>query len=68
MVKSSVANFFGGVDTVGALWKVKGGVRTELVPGRLTLPGGVAVTGRGTIYVTNKSVSVNGGEVLRIRP
>ena len=68
MVKSGVANFFGGVDTVGALWKVKGGVKTELVPGRLTLPGGVAVTGRGTIYVTNKSVSVNGGEVLRIRP
>ncbi len=68
MVKSGVANFFGGVDTVGALWKVRNGVKTELVPGRLTLPGGVAVSWNGTIYVTNQSVSVGGGEVLRIRP
>lgn len=68
MVRSGVANFFGGVDSVGALWKVKGGVKSELVPGRLTLPGGVAVSKRGTIYVTNQSVSVGGGEVLRIKP
>lgn len=68
MVKTGVANFFGGVDSVGALWKVRNGTKTELVPGRLTLPGGVAVSKRGTIYVTNQSVSVGGGEVLRIRP
>lgn len=68
MVKSGVANFFGGVDSVGGLWKVKGGVKTELVPGRLTVPGGVAVSRSGTIYVTNQSVSVGGGEVLRIKP
>jgi hypothetical protein len=68
MVKTGVANFFGGVDSVGALWKVKGGVKTELVPGQLTLPGGVAVSRSGKIYVTNQSVSVGGGEVLRIRP
>lgn len=68
IVKTGVANLFGGLDTVGALWKVKGGVKTELVPGRLTLPGGVAVTHGGTIYVTNKSIATNGGEVLRIKP
>jgi hypothetical protein len=68
IVKKGVANLFAGTDTVGALWKVTDGVRTELVPGRLTVPGGVAVTKRGTIYVTNKSVAVNGGEVLRIKP
>ena len=44
MVKTGVANFFGGVDSVGALWKVRNGTKTELVPGRLTLPGGVAVS------------------------
>ncbi len=68
MVKSGVANFFAGTDTVGALWKVKNGVKTEIVPGRLTLPGGVAVGRTGAIYVTNKSVSVGAGEVLRIKP
>jgi len=68
MVKSGVANFFGGVDSVGALWKVHSGTKTELVPGRLTLPGGIAISRRGTIYVTNQSVSLGGGEVLRIRP
>jgi hypothetical protein len=68
IVKSGVANLFAGVDSVGALIKVRGGVKTELVPGRLTVPGGVAVARNGTIYVTNKSVSVGGGEVLRIRP
>jgi sugar lactone lactonase YvrE len=68
MVKSSVVGYFLGTDTVGALWKVKHGVKKELVPGRLTLPGGVAVARNGTIYVTNNSVSVGGGQVLRIRP
>ena len=68
IVKTGVANFFGGVDSVGALWKVRNGTKTELVPGRLTLPGGVAVSKHGTIYVTNHSVSVGAGEVLRIRP
>jgi hypothetical protein len=66
MVKSGVFNFFSGTDTVGALWKVKHGHKTELVPGRLTLPGDVAVARDGAIYVTNKSVSVGGGQVLKI--
>jgi len=68
IVKSGVANFFGGIDSVGALWKIRNGTKTELAPGRLTLPGGVAVGRTGTIYVTNQSVSVGGGEVLKIRP
>jgi hypothetical protein len=68
MVKSGVFNAFIGADDVGALWKVTNGVKTELVPGQLTLPGGVAVARNGTIYVTNLSVSIGGGEVLRITP
>jgi hypothetical protein len=31
------------------------------------MPGGVVVARDGTIYVTNKSVTPGGGEVLRIR-
>lgn len=53
---------------VGALYRVdKGGKRTELAAGKLTMPGGVAVAHDGTLYVTNKSVFAGGGEVLRIR-
>ncbi len=68
IVKSGVAGLFAGTDTVGALLKVKHGVVTELVPGRLTAPGGVAVGRNGAIYVSNNSVSIGGGEVLRIKP
>ena len=39
IVKTGVANFFGGVDSVGALWKVRNGTKTELVPGRADAPG-----------------------------
>ena len=68
IVKTGVAGLFAGTDTVGALLKVKHGVVTELVPGRLTAPGGVAVGRNGAIYVSNKSISIGGGEVLRIKP
>lgn len=57
-------------DPNGALIRVdvkRGAKRTELAKGKLTFPGGVAVGGDGTIYVTNKSVFAGGGEVLRIR-
>jgi hypothetical protein len=67
IVKNGVSGLFDGSDTTGALWRVKHGVRSELVPGRLTAPGDVAVSRDGTIYVTNKSVLIGGGEVLRIR-
>ena len=68
MVKGGLLGFFTGTDTVGALWKLRRGVKTEILPGRFTLPGGVAVSGSGNIYVTNKSVSVGAGELLRITP
>ena len=68
IVKNGVFGFIGGGgDTTGALWKVSGGTTTELVPGQLTLPGDVAIARDGTIYVTNKSVFVGGGEVIAIR-
>ncbi|MEJ3743001.1 ScyD/ScyE family protein [Actinomycetes bacterium KLBMP 9797] len=55
-------------STVGALIRVeKSGIWKELAAGKLTMPGGVAVARDGTIYVTNKSVTPGGGEVLRIR-
>ncbi len=67
IVKAGVFNLFSGGDTTGALWRVKHGHKTEIAEGRLTAPGGVAVSRSGTIYVTNFSVSVGGGEVLKIR-
>ena len=67
IVKNGVLGLFDGSDTTGALWRVKHGVRSELIPGRLTAPGDVAVARDGTIYVTNKSVLIGGGEVIRIR-
>lgn len=67
IVKAGVLNLFIGGDTTGALWRVKRGHKTEIAQGRLTAPGGVAVGRHGTIYVTNFSVSVGGGEVLKIR-
>lgn len=68
IVKSSVLNLFVGVDSTGALYRVSGGTKTELVPGQLTAPDDVAVARDGTIYVTNKSILVGAGEVLAIRP
>lgn len=67
IVKNGVLGLFQGTDTVGALYKVWHGHKTELVPGRLTLPGGVAVGANGTVYITNNSISVGHGEVLAIR-
>ncbi len=67
IVKAGVFNLFIGGDTTGALWRVKRGHKTEIAEGRLTAPGGVEVSRHGTIYVTNFSVSVGGGEVLKIR-
>jgi hypothetical protein len=53
-------------EEVGALYRVENGTKTELAAGKLTMPGGVAVGRDGALYVTNKSVSPGGGEVLRI--
>jgi sugar lactone lactonase YvrE len=55
-------------DWTGALIRIApDGTRTELVPGVLTAPGGVAVGSDGTLYVTNNSIYSNSGEVIRIR-
>ncbi len=43
------------------------GKRTEVAPGALLFPGGLAVGPDGSYYVTNKSIFAGGGEVLRIR-
>lgn len=67
MVKGGVLNLFVGGDTTGALWRIHHGVRSEIAEGRLDAPGGIAITRDGTIYVTNHSTTVGGGEVLRIR-
>lgn len=66
MVKTGVGSFFFGGQTTGALWRVKGGSRTEIAAGQLHLIGGVAATRKG-IYVTTGSVTPNGA-VIRIVP
>ena len=68
IAKAGVFNvFIPNGDTTGALIRVHRGQRTEIAAGKLDTPGGIAVTRDGTIYVTNRSTSVGGGEVLRIR-
>lgn len=67
MIKNGVGNlFFGSSDLVGALIRIKGGVKTELVPGQITLGADVAVARDGTIYVTDHSVIPGAGRVLAI--
>jgi hypothetical protein len=66
IVKAGVFNLFSGGDITGALLKIKNGVRTELIPGELHAPGDVAVALNGTVYVTDLSVSPDGGRVLAI--
>jgi hypothetical protein len=58
-----------GGSTDGGLFAVsRDGTKRQiaLVPGTLTMPGGIAV-GRGGLYVTNNAGSPGGGQVLRIR-
>ncbi|GAA1799331.1 ScyD/ScyE family protein [Planosporangium flavigriseum] len=55
-------------DPTGALYRIdRDGKRTELAAGQLTMPGGVAVDEHGTVYVSNRSTSAGGGELLRIK-
>jgi sugar lactone lactonase YvrE len=51
---------------VGALYRLTNGARTELAAGQLTLPGDVAVSRNGTVYVTNQSVFSGGGQVVTV--
>jgi hypothetical protein len=54
-------------DPAGALWAVNGDSRTELAPGELLFPGGVAVGRHGTLYVTTGAVFGEGaGTVVKV--
>ena len=64
--KHGLLAFFGAGITEGALYRVSGGVTTELAAGELTLPGDVAVAPNGTVYVTNQSVFSGGGQVVAV--
>jgi hypothetical protein len=56
-------------DWTGALIRVApDGTRTELAPGELTAPGGIAVGAVGSLYVTNNSIFSGTGQVLKITP
>ena len=62
--KNSVLNL--ATSPLGALYALKDGARTELVPGTLLAPGGVVVDGT-TLYVTTRTVFGPGaGSVVRI--
>jgi hypothetical protein len=68
IAKNGLLAGFGG-DWTGALIKVSpDGTRTELVPGQLTAPGGIAIGADGYLYVTNNSIFSGIGQVLKIAP
>lgn len=58
-----------GDPPIGALWAVEGGTKTELAPGTLLAPGGVAAGYNGALSVTTGTVfGPGGGGVVRINP
>ena len=69
IAKNGLLAAFNGDDWTGALIRIApDGTRTELVPGALTAPGGVAVGSDGALYVTNNAIFSDIGEVIRIVP
>jgi sugar lactone lactonase YvrE len=69
IAKNDLLAAFNGNDWTGALIRIAAdGTRTELVPGILTAPGGVAAGRDGALHVTNNSIYSGTGEVIRIRP
>ncbi len=69
IAKNGLLAAFGGGDWTGALIKIApDGTRTELAPGELTAPGGIAIGPDGYLYVTNNSIFSGTGQVLRIAP
>ena len=55
----------GGTFPPAVLLKVRHGQRTELVPGQLSQPGGVAVNRRGQVFVTDHVFT--GGRLSQVR-
>jgi sugar lactone lactonase YvrE len=69
IAKNGLLAAFNSNDWTGALIRVApDGTRTELVPGVLTAPGGIAIGRDGALYVTNNSIYSSIGEVIRIEP
>lgn len=67
IAKNGLLDAFIFGDWTGALIRVApDGTRTELAPGSLFAPGGVAVGKDGALYVTNNSIFSGSGQVLRI--
>ena len=58
-----------GPSDAGRLIRVtRDGTRTVIASTGLVRPGGVTIGSDGALYVTNRSTSVGGGEVVRIVP
>jgi hypothetical protein len=56
-------------DLTGALIRVdRGGRQTEVAPGALTAPGGLAIARDGSVYVSNNSIFPGTGQLLHIVP
>ena len=69
LAKNGLLAAFGDGDWTGALIRIApDGTRTEIAPGTLFAPGGVAVGPDGALYVTNNSIFSGSGEVIRIAP
>jgi len=67
IAKNGLLDAFIFNDWTGALIRVApDGTRTEIVPGSLFAPGGVAVGSDGILYVTNNSIFSGSGQVLRV--
>ncbi len=69
IAKNGLLAAFDDGDWTGALIRVASdGTRTEIAPGTLFAPGGVAVGSDGVLYVTNNSIFSGSGQVIRIEP
>ena len=64
LAKNAIPNFNPGRLAHVAL----DGSVTEIAPGLLSAPGGIAVASDGALYVTNRSTSSTLGSVVRIEP
>jgi hypothetical protein len=67
LAKKGLGGGEGGGAPTGALIRITpDGQRSELAPGRLTAPAGVAVAADGTVYVSVNSVFARKGQVVAI--